>query len=138
MVEKGKIIKINGKTVTIERDEEVCSSCKLAVICSPAEKGRTVAVNEAGLDLAEGDAVAVSVPERKDEGYGIAVLSLPMLFFVLFYALSGLFFTTLDTMLRVITGLTAAGAVVGLLIAFSGRLRKRRPEPAAKVITKLD
>lgn len=137
MVEKGTIIKISGKTVTIERDEAACTSCRLAALCSPAEKGRTLAFNEKGLELAEGDSVAVSVPERKDEGYGIAVLFLPMLFFVLCYALSGAVFPALDALPRVLIGLAAAGAAVAALLAVSSFMRKKPSAARPEVIAKL-
>lgn len=87
MKEKGQVVHIQGKEVTLKfLEHEGCKSCSSS-FCNVKERAFT-AHNEGGLSLDIGDIVTVELPTGKTIGASFMLLLFPLILFLVFYRIS--------------------------------------------------
>jgi positive regulator of sigma E activity len=111
MTEKGRVVHIDDKTVTLKfLTHEGCDSCGSS-FCNVEERAFT-AHNNNDIPIEIGDIVKVLLPTGKTIGASFMLLLLPLLLFILFYRIGEI---VLDNPGE---GLTILFATIGLGVGF--------------------
>jgi len=133
MIEKGKILNIKDKTVTLSCADLSggCKSCKASSFCSVANHTFN-AVNRKNIDLKSGDLVEIHLPTGRTIFSGFMVLIFPLILFIIFY-LAGSHLFSLGEGISTFLGIS--GLAVGFgITAFYNKINKLQNTPN---ITKL-
>lgn len=132
MQEMGRVLKIEGTTITIQGSElEACFGCMNQECRTNGH--RFAAENAAGIGLSVGDLVEVSVSAGATAANAAAVLLPPLAGFALAYAAVAVAAPSSGDAAR------AAAGVVGLLAGFLGvyALRRKNPAKSAPVVVRV-
>lgn len=129
MIEKGKILNIKDKTVTLSCADLSggCKSCKANSFCSVTNHTFD-ALNRRNIDLKSGDLVEIHLPTGRTIFSGFMVLILPLILFIIFY-LAGSHFFSLGEGISTLLGLVGLAAGFGIT-AFYNKINKLRNTPS--------
>lgn len=129
MIEKGKILNIKDKTVTLSCADLSggCKSCKANSFCSVTNHTFD-ALNRRNIDLKSGDLVEIHLPTGRTIFSGFMVLILPLILFIIFY-LAGSHFFSLGEGISTLLGLVGLAAGFGIT-AFYNKISKLRNTPS--------
>ena len=126
MVEKARVLKSEGRVVTLSCGSPACGSCS-GHFCNLRDR-IFPALNTANLPVKEGDIVDVFVAPGKAIVSGFIVLIMPLIFFALVYWASGRLLGDASDLVRVVFGLV--GLVFGFAVAYVvNRLRPEKDYP---------
>jgi positive regulator of sigma E activity len=131
VTERATVIAVGEESVTVRcSPTETCSSCS-SLLCSPRERTYEAVVDDDRLGakpLAEGDVVAVEVPESHALGRAALLFALPLVLFTALYVALG--FTDSETQ-RVAGGFAGLAAGFGLAVLASRWIPEARPRVVA-------
>lgn len=133
MIEKGKILNIKDKTVTLSCADLSggCENCKANSFCSVADH-TFEAVNRKNIDLKSGDLVEIHLPTGRTIFSGFMVLIFPLILFIIFYLIGSHLFS-LGEGISTFLGISGLAAGFGIT-AFYNKKNKVQNTPN---ITKL-
>jgi positive regulator of sigma E activity len=128
MTERATVHQVSERDVTVALRPPECGGCSACGIFASRQQQLLRAANPRGLELRPGDRVEVGYPPRRAIGAGFVVLVLPLVLFVMGFALVGALGVTSEP-------LKVLGGFGGLALGFAAAWLRGRSSADLPVIT---